>query len=102
MSIATGTDADHALRTTWLVARREIRLRVNTRAYRIITAILLIAVALAVVLPAVLASKSSAPDRIGVVGADTAAVSSLVTEAGRSRSPNRAWRQRRRRCAAAR
>jgi len=83
MSIATGTDADHALRTTWLVARREIRLRVNTRAYRIITAILLIAVALAVVLPAVLASKSSAPDRIGVVGADTAAVSSLVTEAGR-------------------
>jgi ABC-2 type transport system permease protein len=65
----------------WLVARREIRLRTKTRVFVITTAVLLIAVALAVALPAILSGKTS-PDRIGVVGGGSA-VNGIVTEAGR-------------------
>jgi len=89
MSVTTSADtetserAGQSLKATWLIARREVRLRAKTRVYVITTAIMLIAVALAVVLPAVLSSKATAPDRIGVVGTDTVAVNSLVTEAGR-------------------
>ena len=89
---------------TWLVASREIRLRARTRAFVITTAVLLIAVALAVALPAILSSKNK-PDRIGVVG-DNTAISGIVTEragcpaARRSRFRSRAWRRRTRRCAA--
>jgi ABC-2 type transport system permease protein len=72
---------DNSFRLTWLVARREIRLRAKTRAFVITTAILLIAVAVAVSLPAIL-SGNSKPDRIGVVGATTT-ISDIVTEAGR-------------------
>ena len=68
-----------ALRMTWLVARREIRLRAKTRVFVITTAIMLIAVALAVALPAILSGKSK-PERIGVVGGDTTTLSSIVTE----------------------
>jgi ABC-2 type transport system permease protein len=64
------------------VARREIRLRAKTRVFVVTTAILLIAVALAVALPAILSAKNNKPDRIGVVG-DNTAISSIVTEAGR-------------------
>ena len=70
-----------SLQATWLVARREIRLRARTRVFLTTTAVLLIAVALAVALPAILSSKNK-PDRIGVVG-DTTAISGIVTEAGR-------------------
>jgi ABC-2 type transport system permease protein len=64
---------------TWLVARREIRLRAKTRVFVITTAILLIAVALAVALPAALSGKSS-PDRIGVVGGNRT-TATIVAEA---------------------
>jgi ABC-2 type transport system permease protein len=67
---------------TWLIARREISLRAKTRVFVITTAILLIAVALAVALPAILSAKST-PDRIGVVGGATPTISGIVTEAGR-------------------
>jgi ABC-2 type transport system permease protein len=70
-----------SLHLTWLVARREIRLRASTRVFIVTTAIILIAVALAVALPAVLSGHTST-DRIGVVGASTG-VSDLVSEAGR-------------------
>jgi ABC-2 type transport system permease protein len=73
------------LRLTWLVARREIRLRARTRVFIATTAIMLIAVALAVALPAILSGHKS-PDRIGVVGGSTvnnAAVNGIVTEAGK-------------------
>ena len=73
--------AGSALHTTWLVARREIRLRAKTRVFVVTTAIMLVAVALAVALPAIL-SGHSGPDRIGVVGGD-AAVNGIVTEAGK-------------------
>ena len=67
---------------TWLVARRELRLRAKTRVFLLTTAIMLIAVALAVALPAILSGKSK-PDRIGVVGSVTPTISGIVTEAGR-------------------
>lgn len=51
----------------WLIARREIRIRSKSKAFVITMAVLLVAVALAVVLPAVL-SGPGAPTRIGVVG----------------------------------
>lgn len=54
-------------RTIWLIARREIRMRGKSRAFVITIAILLIAVALAVILPAVLSGPGQ-PTRIGVVG----------------------------------
>lgn len=54
-------------RMVWLVARREIRIRGKSRAFVITIAILLIAVALAVILPTVLAGPGK-PTRIGVVG----------------------------------
>ena len=62
-----GARAGGSLRATWLVASREIRLRAKTRVFIVTTAIVLIAVALAVALPAIL-SGNSKPDRIGVVG----------------------------------
>ena len=71
-----------SLQLTWLVARREIQLRAKTRVFVVTTAILLIAVALAVSLPAILSAKSK-PDRIGVVGGATTTISGIVTEAGR-------------------
>jgi ABC-2 type transport system permease protein len=71
-----------ALRVTLLVARRELRLRAKTRVFVITTAVMLIAVALAVALPAILSGKSK-PDRIGVVGSVTPTISGIVTEAGR-------------------
>lgn len=71
-----------SLRMTWLVARREIRLRARTRVFVITTVIMLIAVALAVALPAILSGKSK-PTRVGLVGGDTTTLSSIVTEAGR-------------------
>jgi ABC-2 type transport system permease protein len=71
-----------SLHLTWLVARREIQLRAKTRVFVITTAILLIAVALAVSLPAILSGPSK-PDRIGVVGGVTTTLSGIITEAGR-------------------
>jgi hypothetical protein len=43
--------ASRPLQVTWLVARREIRLRARTRVFVITTVILLVAVALAVARP---------------------------------------------------
>ncbi|HEX3714776.1 MAG TPA: ABC transporter permease [Trebonia sp.] len=70
-----------SLHLTWLVARREIRLRAKARVFVITTGILLVAVALAVALPAILSGRSS-PDRIGVVGGNSS-VNGIVTEAGK-------------------
>jgi ABC-2 type transport system permease protein len=77
-----GAQAGGSLRVTWLVARRELRLRARTRVFLLTTAVMLIAVALAVALPAILSGKSK-PDRIGVVGTVTPTISGIVTEAGR-------------------
>jgi ABC-2 type transport system permease protein len=70
------------LRMTWLVARRELQQRGRSRVFAIGTIVLLLAVALGVALPAVL-SHNSKPERVGVVGGNTATLTSVVTEAGR-------------------
>ena len=70
-----------SLRLTWLVARRELRIRAKTRVFAATTVIMMIAVVLAVVLPVALSGKHK-PDHIGVVGA-TPAINGIVTEAGR-------------------
>jgi len=67
---------------TWLVARREIQQRGRTRVFAITTVILLIAVGLGVALPAILSGKAK-PERVGIVGGSMAALTSIVTEAGR-------------------
>jgi ABC-2 type transport system permease protein len=78
-----GTRRDSSsLRLTLLVARRELRLRARTRVFVLTTAGMVIAVALAVALPAILSGKSK-PERIGVVGVVTPTISGIVTEAGR-------------------
>jgi ABC-2 type transport system permease protein len=70
------------LQLTWLVARRELQLRAKTRVFVTTTVILLVAVALAVALPAILSGRAK-PDRIGVVGVITPTISGIVTDAGR-------------------
>jgi ABC-2 type transport system permease protein len=72
-----------SLRLTWLIARRELRIRAKTRVFVITTVIMMIAVALAVALPAALSGKSKL-DRIGVVGSFTPTISGIIIEAGRA------------------
>ena len=72
---------NNSFRTTWLVASREIRLRAKTRVFVITSVILLIAVALAVALPAILSGKNK-PDKIGVVGGTTTTITGIITQAG--------------------
>jgi ABC-2 type transport system permease protein len=74
--------ATGSLHLTWLVTRREIQLRAKTRVFAATTLVMMIAVALAVALPAILSGKSK-PAKIGVVGGATTTLSGLVTESGR-------------------
>jgi ABC-2 type transport system permease protein len=66
---------------TLLVARRELRERVNARSFRISTLILVIGVACAVGIPA-LVSGSGGPSEVGVVGGDQGALAATVRQAG--------------------
>jgi ABC-2 type transport system permease protein len=66
---------------TLLVARREWRERLAARSYRISTAILVVAVGAAVVIPAVLGGGNRA-SKVGVVGGDPAALAGTVRQAG--------------------
>ena len=79
----SGARPTQSWQLTWLIACREIRLRAKTRVFVITSVILLLAVALAVALPAILAGKNK-PDRVGVVGGTTTTITSLITEAGRA------------------
>jgi ABC-2 type transport system permease protein len=64
---------------TWLVAQRELRTRGRSRAYAVTTVILLLVIAASVVIPAILA-RSGKPERVGVVGGDLTAMTSVVPE----------------------
>lgn len=64
----------------WLVARREIQEGGRTKAYRVTTAILIVAVAAAVVIPALLSRHHT--EQLGVVGGD-AASTQLIQQAGK-------------------
>jgi len=66
---------------TWLVARRELRQRGRSRAFAISTIVLMVAVALAVALPAILSGHAK-PQRVGIVGGNQATLTKIVEEAG--------------------
>jgi ABC-2 type transport system permease protein len=68
-------------RMTWLVAQHELRARTRAKSARVFTAILLVAVAAAVVIPALVSGGGA--KRVGVVGGDTAALRRTVKLAGR-------------------
>lgn len=68
---------------TGLVAAREIRARVRTRAFRLVTAVLLLAVAAAIVVPS-LTKGTSGPQRVGVVGTLSQSQRAAITGAARS------------------
>ena len=67
---------------TWLVARREINDRGRAKSFWIASAVLLVAVAVGAIIPALLAG-SHATARIGIVGGPAAALSQTAREAGR-------------------
>jgi len=66
----------------WLVARREIRDRARAKSFWVASVILLVAVAAAVIIPA-LTHGSRATARVGIVGGPVAALTQTVKEAGR-------------------
>jgi len=69
------------LRLTAIVAQREIRQRGRSRAFAVSTIVLLLVVAAGVAIPAILAHNTK-PQRVGVVGAQVAAMTGIVREAG--------------------
>ncbi|MDE3085772.1 MAG: ABC transporter permease [Acidobacteriota bacterium] len=68
---------------TWLVARREIVERLRARSFRVVTAIILLVVTAAIVIP-VLTKSSSTPLRVGIVGTVSAGQRAAVAQAAKS------------------
>ena len=69
-------------RLTAIVAEREIRQRVRSRAFAVSTIVLLLVVAAGVTIPAILAHHAK-PQRVGIVGGPPALMTEVVQEAGR-------------------
>ena len=69
------------IRLTAIIAEREIRQRARSRAFAVSTIVLLLVVAAGVVIPAILAHTAK-PQRVGIVGAQLAAMTEIVREAG--------------------
>ena len=69
-------------RDTWLIARRELEERGRARSFRITTAIMVLAVAGAVVIPAIVGHHRNVM-RVGVVGASDSALMQAAIAAGR-------------------
>lgn len=67
---------------TWLIARRELREGARARSFRIVTVILVLAVAAAVVIPAV-AHGPRKVQKVGIVGGSAAAMTRTVQTAAR-------------------
>jgi ABC-2 type transport system permease protein len=68
--------------TTWLVAARELRQGLRSRSFRIVTALLVAAVAAAVLIPAALDGRDE-PDAVGVVGTVDPQTELVITTAAR-------------------
>ncbi|HEY2262007.1 MAG TPA: ABC transporter permease [Streptosporangiaceae bacterium] len=68
-------------RLTAIVAQREIRQRGRSRAFAVSTIVLLLVVAAGVAIPAIVADNAK-PQHVGVVGAQVAAMTGVVREAG--------------------
>jgi len=79
----TGARAPLVFGVTGLVAQREIRQRLRGRAFRIATVLLLLGVAAAIVIPVATKGKPH-PQRVGLVGTSSPALSAAVTAAGAS------------------
>ena len=69
------------LRLTAIVAEREIRQRVRSRAFTVSTIVLLLVVGAAVTIPDILANHAK-PQQVGIVGGQAAALTEIVKEAG--------------------
>ena len=70
------------LAVLWLVAARELRQGVRARSYRVVTALLIVAVAAAVVIPAALKGHKTV-DKVGVVGASEPSAAATIRIATR-------------------
>jgi ABC-2 type transport system permease protein len=68
-------------RLTAIIAQREIRQRGRSRAFAVSTIVLLLVVAAGVAIPAIVADNAK-PQHVGVVGAQVAAMTGVVREAG--------------------
>jgi hypothetical protein len=69
-------------RDTWLIARREIEERPRARSFRITTAIMILAVAAAVLIPAIV-SHHHKIEKVGLLGASDSALTQAAIAAGR-------------------
>ncbi|MGH2857852.1 MAG: ABC transporter permease [Solirubrobacteraceae bacterium] len=67
---------------TWLVARRELEERIHARSFRIVTALLVVAVAAAVVIPSVIGHHKQT-QRVGLLGAASPTVDRAARATGR-------------------
>ena len=67
---------------TWLVALRELRRGVRARSFRVVTIVLVLAVAAAVVIPAALRGRHTV-QKVGIVGGSQAAMTRTVQTAAR-------------------
>jgi len=67
---------------TWLAARRELDERLRAKSFWVVNAILVVAVAAAVVIPALVGHQRSV-ERVGLLGADTPALRHAAATAGR-------------------
>ncbi len=68
------------LATTWLIAARELRQGARAKSFRIVTALLVVAVAAAMLIPAAMHGHQST-QKVGVVGSGPAAVLTVRTAA---------------------
>ena len=69
--------------TTKIVAAREIRQRVRGRPFRIATALVVLGVAAAIIIPSVVGSSTTAPQRVGVIGTLTTRQDAALATAAR-------------------
>jgi ABC-2 type transport system permease protein len=72
---------------TWLVTRRELRDRGRARSFWIASALLLVAVAAAAIIPALLQgshSSSGGTESVGIVGGDVAPLSTAIHQAAKA------------------
>ncbi len=67
---------------TWLVASRELRQGIRARSFRIVTAVLVLAVAAAVVIPAAVRGHPEV-QKVGIVGGSQADLTRTVQTAAR-------------------
>ncbi|MDQ6776521.1 MAG: ABC transporter permease [Actinomycetota bacterium] len=69
-------------RPTWLIVRREVDERLRAKSFRIVTVIVMLAVAAAVVIPALVKGHHNF-EKVGVVGPTDPAIARAALEAGR-------------------